>query len=86
MKKKTTRNKKPKAEFNAQDVLLHNRENNFFIVEGRDYMSNREDWLYTLKQVSNGEVKFKRCYGEEINNKYSQVKNPETIKLIYDKV
>lgn len=86
MKKKTTRISKPKAQYRSQDILLHNRENNFFIVEGVDYMKEKTDYLYTLKQVSNGEVKFKRCYGEEITNKYSEVKNPETIKLIYGKV
>lgn len=76
---------KPKSEFKAQDILLHNRENNFFIIEATEYMTNKADWLYTLKQVANGTVKYKRCYGEEISNKYSQVKNPETIKLIYGK-
>ena len=86
MKKTVRKKKKPKAIFKSQDILLHNRENNFFIVESVDYMDMKTDWLYTLRQVSNGETKFKRCYGEEINNKYSQVKNPETIKLIYGKV
>lgn len=77
--------KKPKSIFQKTDVLLHNRENNFFIVEGVDYMEPRKDYLYTLKQVSNGETKYKRCYQVEIADKYSQVKNAETIKLIYGK-
>lgn len=84
--KKTTRTKKPKSIYSSQDILLHNRENNFFIVESVDYMAPKNDHLYTLKQVSSGEVKYKRCYQAEIQDKYSQVKNPETIKLIYGKV
>ena len=78
--------KKSKAIFKAQDVLLHNRENRFFIIESTDYMAPKLDWLYTLKEVSNGEVRVKRCYQKEIAEKYSQVKNPETIRLIYGKV
>lgn len=85
MSRKKTVNKKPKSEFKSQDVLLHNRENNFFIVESVEFMKAKDDHLYTLKQVANGETKYKRCYQKDITDKYSQVQNPETIKLIYGK-
>lgn len=85
-KKKPVKKLKPKVTFKVQTVLLHDRENRFFIVEGTDYMEHRTDWLYTLKEVSNGEPRFKRCYQSEIENKYSEIKNPDTIKLIYGKV
>lgn len=83
--KKTT--KKPKSLFKKQDVLLHNRENKFFIIEATDFMPARKDWLYTLKLVANGDVaQYKRCYQDDMTDKYSQVKNADTIKLIYGKV
>lgn len=81
----TKKPKKPKNIFKEQDILLHGRENKFFVIEGKDYMAGRQDWLYTLKLVANGEQQFKRCYQKDISEKYEQVKNPETIKLIYGK-
>lgn len=81
------RTKKPKSQFSIEDVLLHTKENKFFVVQAKDFMAPKKDWLYTLKLVSNDvfTIQYKRCYESEVADKYSVVKNPETIKLIYGK-
>lgn len=72
----------PKAKLKTQDVYLHKREGKFFIVEAKENFE-KKGWLYTLKMIAANEIRFKRCYEEEFFDKYEQVKDAETIKLLF---
>lgn len=71
-----------KSKMKLQDVFLHKREGKFFIVEAKE-MFPEKGWLYTLKMVAANEIKFKRCYEQEFLDKYEQVKDAQTIKLLF---
>lgn len=77
--------KKSISKYNVNDVLLHKRENKFFICVEKGEMPDK-GWLYTLKLVGAGVTSYKRCYESDLTDKYDEVKNPESIKLLYGKV
>lgn len=72
----------PKPRVN--NVFFHKEEQKQFIVTAVDNI--RGNRLVTFKEISaNNEGKYKRCYVDNLNEKYEKVKNSKAVKLLYGK-